>query len=374
MKYKKGIFLTAAFVAGIVLLFQIQTVFRPIKEEINFLLKEAVDTDLFERMQEAGINPRTNFTPSLENVRTRLQIISEHKNVWIPYNTINKMESEILDEKRIHQTVMSLSNPIDIGRLDSTFHSKLQIRSLRALKTSLCLVNDKAELYTPGSNKFLFFRSDTIYLDVEKKLKVQVSLIPSPAWIILRTPFPAKFTGIIFIILFLLNVWVVFRSKPVAARKLLTYRKIKMLPPHVTAWYKQPTQKAIMPVCHLSTEISKMENGYYCIGNIVFDSNHKILINYKGERKNISKRKECDLLKAFLEAPEYTLEHSEVRSVLQLTSYSNESVRTTIFRLRQYIRSGTVSISAIRSQGYKLTTASNKKYTHKDKSNKRSEK
>lgn len=343
-----------------------QALFLPVKEEIDSLLKETVDADLFERMQQAKANPRTSFTPSLESGNTHIKIISAHEDIAIPFNAKNKRETEILDEKRIHHTVMNLLNPIDISRLDSAFNTLLQQKSIRALKTCVCFIDNEKISYTSGSNSFLIFRSDTLILDMEKKLKVQISLIPSPGWIADRTPLTTKFTGIACILLFLSNFLIRSGRKPVYQKR-LPYRRINMLPPHVVPWYKKPTQKAIMPVCHLSTDICKIENGFYCIGNMIFDSERKILINHMGERKNIRKRKECELLQALLDAPEFMLSHKDVKTVLQLTMYSPESVRTTIYRLRKYLSSGTVSVKSIRSQGYKLAAVNGKKAKQNDK-------
>lgn len=369
MNKKNYTLLSAICIIGIILVFQANTLSYSIREKINNILIEAIDADLLHRMETANIQFRSgSFYMPEEEMPEGIRIITKAGPSFMPYNSSNNIRKTVLlDKKKVHQSAMYLLNPVNIQVFDSIFRSKT---SKKSIKTSLHYRNDKnIATNSPSSLDFfsLHMHTKEIPLDIEEKLTIKATLLLSPIWIIKQMPSMMRCTSILFITLSLLffkrniNWLTLARLGKTETEKLSPHKTPQTLstdiaPVKTSQLVIETTiHKKIMPLCQSSKSLRKIGNGYFQVGNILLNTNDRILMDCTGKKIGLSNRKEYDLLYAFLEADNHFLSHTEVANILQLEKYSSESKRSCIWRLRGFLRTDpNILISSKRYHGYTL--------------------
>lgn len=369
MNKKNYTLLSAICIIGIILVFQANTLSYSIREKINNILIEAIDADLLHRMETANIQFRSgSFYMLEEEMPEGIRIITKAGPSFMPYNSSNNIRKTVLlDKKKVHQSAMYLLNPVNIQVFDSIFRSKTNRKSI---KTSLHYRNDKnIATNSPSSLDFfsLHMHTKEIPLDIEEKLTIKATLLLSPIWIIKQMPSTMRCTSMLFITLSLLffmrniNWLTLARLGKTETEKLSPHKALQTLSTYVAPVktnqlaIETTIHKKIMPLCQSSKSLRKMGNGYFQVGNMLLNTNDRILMDCTGKKIGLSNRKEYDLLYAFLEADNHFLSHTEVANILQLEKYSSESKRSCIWRLRGFLRTDpNILISSKRYHGYTL--------------------
>lgn len=316
-KWQKRLFNLPVGIGLILFLFcvyQMNEMVQKSQQTIDKVFHQALDLDLFERLQAPQVNKIT-IPGKIKNdkeVPKGLHIRSASGDTIISYTKERSREKFFLDNRYIDHTATRILNPINPCYLEKRLVALLDSADIRG-KAAIIYYDKKAEKHLHSNPDMRMyhsvFHSELIQLGVENEIEVQAFVRFSPHWLL--QPAGKSIRGCFYLIL----VYLLY----VLDSRFSFMEQI---------FFKRRKQK--------QSCIRLLLDGNYQLGSLHLNVQTGILTGK--ESLNIGKRQEYILLLAFLHAPDFKLSRQSLFDILKKSDERNSNqVNMIISRLRKLL-------------------------------------